>query len=181
MQNIYQEKKISWLKGFFDGEGGLQYSRYKMPRQWHTTKRIAVTNSAIENIKKVRECLKSLKIDFRESYYDKRKEKWKPLYVIIIERKEAVKKFAKLIGFTEKRKQKLLNKILNSFDNRYKPSKKELENLYINKEMSTNKIAKKFGFSASAVAIWLQKYKIKTRVSSEWMKLVWKRRKDERN
>lgn len=177
MRNIYREKDISWLQGFFDGEGGLQYSRYKMPKQWHTTKRIAVTNTAIENVIKIRKCLKNLGIDFREFYQEKReKAHRKKLYIIYVERKEAIKKFAILIGFTEKRKQKLLNKILGSFDDRHRPNKKKLINLYNDKKMCMVDIGKEFGFSQSAVVKWMKKYGIKRRNRNEWIKLSWNKR-----
>jgi len=175
--NISKDFMIGWLKGIFDGEGGLQYSRYRAQKQWHTTKRVVMCNTAIEIIELTKKYLKYLDIDFRIGYYT-RKDKSKPIYVIYIERRDAIKKYAELIGFLEKRKSDLLIKIIDSFDNRHKPTKEELEDLYTNKYMSSVDIGRKFGLSVSAINQWMKKLNVKHRSLSEIHKLVWLKRKN---
>jgi len=175
--NISKDFMVGWLKGIFDGEGGLQYSRYRAQKQWHTTKRVVMCNTAIEIIEPTKKYLKYLDIDFRTGYYT-RKDKSKPIYVIYIERRDAIKKYLEHIGFSEKRKYDLLIKIINSFDNRHKPTKEELEHLYIDKRMDSVEIGKKFGLSVSAINQWMKKLNVKHRSLSEIRKLIWLKKKN---
>lgn len=46
-------------------------------------------------------------------------------------------------------------------------TKEELEELYINQELSTRDIAKKLGVGQTTIRRWLSKFEIKTRTSKE--------------
>ncbi|MFH1823445.1 MAG: LAGLIDADG family homing endonuclease [archaeon] len=110
------KKKSLFLKGLFDSEGaviGLNLQKRQFAKRW-----IHFSNSNKEIIKIVEILLKDFKINFKlksrghSGFGSKRLQ-----YEIIFYGKDNLKKFFKSIGFSIKRKQQLLLKILNSYNN----------------------------------------------------------------
>ncbi|OYT44244.1 hypothetical protein B6U84_04475 [Candidatus Bathyarchaeota archaeon ex4484_40] len=129
MEEVYEEL-LSWplneqaryLRGFFDGEGGPRFYRYKQRKGHHVpndphVRAVDLSNSDKRLINTIQQMLKNLGIKSR-IYLDARKgerratvDSWR---LKILDRKSIIK-FTMLVGFTEPKKKSILQQIIASY------------------------------------------------------------------
>ena len=106
IMEVSDEKVIyAFIKGIFDSEGSISYDR----KNGKADLKMGMTN------KKVAKCAKYLlfKTGISSSFYKRtrKNKKWKTFYTVSIQKRKMQKLFFQKIGFSIKRKQKLLKEV----------------------------------------------------------------------
>ena len=94
-----KEEKIEWLKAIFDCESCVGKKNIQFQ---------SVSKIGIESIKKLLEELGILSNIYK---YARKNKRWNDNYILIISRKENIKRYAELIGFNHPVKQQKLTKL----------------------------------------------------------------------
>lgn len=155
--------KYYFLRAVFDAEGCVEFYKLKVPYSHIRT--IDITSINYNFIVFVKKLLNNLNIESRLTVWSKKGDKHgygiykSNLYALIIGRRKDIELFNNLIGFTIKRKQDKVNKILESYKCVTKEGVRLSWNTGLTKE--TNKILKdtSIKISKSRTGIKLEKLK----------------------
>lgn len=163
--NEHTEVKCSFLKGFYDSEGSAYYSE----RIGVRNRKIELYNTDLELLTICKNLLEELGIKTRKidkKFRDIRLLKGRMLPITICcritlrENKENFIKFRTLIGFSIERKQKILDKIINSYllyRSKWGNLKEEITKLRSQKRYS--EIRKQFNFiPKGTIDRWIYNY-----------------------
>jgi len=140
-----------FIRGFADSEASAVKAKQTKSGQ------ISFPNTDLQLIQYVKELLRELEIKTTNMCVWKYKnKKMKPRYDFYICQRPQIEKYAKLIGFGIKRKQKTLEKLLRYIrtgsNRRWSPEERQLlKKLY--PKMSNRELSQKFGRSIGAIKI----------------------------
>jgi DNA-binding transcriptional regulator YiaG len=136
--------QCAFIQGFVDSEGHVNKS----------IRQIEITNTSKKFLTLISNIFNHLKIENKIYILYKNHKNWKDCYRIMIQKRESLELFKEKIGFSIKRKNEVLQKILSSYkyDN---PSKIYQETLKLIRQGLTRKeIAKRYSISVMTLYNW---------------------------
>ena len=161
----------SYLAGLVDGDGSITIQPYYVS--------LNIISSDLEALNFIKDFLKVGNI-----YVNKNKENGKIVYNLRVKKLEnLLPVLENIFSFSLLKKddiERAINTIKEKMENSYfklkwKISKEELEDLYLEKKMSIRQIARLYNVNFSTIQRWLKKFKIPIRNLSEADKLVKKK------
>jgi len=174
-----------WISGFFDGEGNASFRSPKNRKHGSFKYEVAMSNTDLHLIEMCQNALNALGIGNRCSAPYKT-QGHKPIYRVNISKQADIRKFIALIPVFSPHKVAALQSMLQYFDrssHKHKcpslPSPELLTELYIEKQLTLEEIAKILGYGQGAryyIAGILDRYHIPRRANSENRRLAWKHR-----